>query len=93
MPNPILHVRCWKCRQSFHMRIWKDDCNPSGNKVSKLIPCPYCETDCIVKLAQEQVGSETVLRGPVEQEPQKPLLHEMPVDAFAEQVFETEQPK
>ncbi len=92
MPNPVLHVRCWQCLQNFHMRIWKEDCNPSGNKVSKLIPCPYCKTDCLVTLAQEQAGSISVMRGVEDQDVEKPPLHEMAVDAFAEKVFETTRP-
>ncbi|MCP4690624.1 MAG: hypothetical protein GY859_21405, partial [Desulfobacterales bacterium] len=93
MSNPILHVRCWRCKKKFHMRVWKEDCNPDGPLVSKLVPCPYCETDRAVTLTEAEAGSMLVKKGEKAEDVEKRLVHEAPVDAFAGQVFETIRPE
>ena len=90
MANPIIKVRCWKCEKTFHLRIWQKDCDDDQSKVTKLVSCPYCRTDCALRLSADQVRRVEVMRetGGVDTVAASDV-HALPVDCLAGQIFDT----
>ena len=62
MEDPVIKVRCWKCKQTFHLRIFPKDHKENHQNVDRLFPCPYCNTDCMVKISADQIAKVEVFR-------------------------------
>ena len=63
-PNLTLKARCWKCKESFHLVVEPADYDQKSRLVLKVVPCPYCEAQCQLKLREDQVSGIEVTRGP-----------------------------
>lgn len=61
-----LKARCWKCGDTFHFIVTPADQDQKSGLVLKVLPCPYCQTECQVTVRAEQVTTGVVFRGPGE---------------------------
>lgn len=62
MGDQTAKLKCWKCKDIFHMRIRREEGHSFG-KVAVIRPCPYCGAQCRVVLRESQMISGKIYRG------------------------------
>lgn len=92
MEDLVIKVRCWKCKTKYHLHIFQKDYMKNNDKVTKLVPCPYCDTDCAVKLSADQVAKVEVFRNGGEDILSSLDLKTLTGKSLFKQIFETYPP-
>ena len=61
--DQTLKAKCWKCRETFHVRAQPSDYSQKLRRVRKLLPCPYCAAPCELTLGEDRIAAIDVNRG------------------------------
>jgi hypothetical protein len=89
MSDQTAKLKCWKCKDIFHIRI-KEEEGRSFSSVALIKPCPYCQTQCRVILRPDQVPVDSVYRGGSKGKPEESWFEKLAPGALTEHVFESE---
>jgi len=87
----ITHATCWKCGETFHLAIQKDNVTDSGTRVVCRLPCPFCGASCMLEMPIEDLARVSLLRTPGQQ-PTPPTWQEIEAGSLAKRVFLTRAP-
>lgn len=58
-----LKVRCWKCKETFHLVVGPADRDEKSGLVLMLVPCPYCQASCQLTLREDQCFTTVIHKG------------------------------